>query len=158
MLARALRKSVDVDAVVRCRRTALILVSSILALTGCAATTGTRTGQLGPLSDHQHLVTLVVTEDTTVVRSECPFMLAAGSILGCQTSREVKTSGGSATRVVKIVRFTDRLPSAMAFEIDIHELCHAVAALQPIDDPCHVGNGGVVEHYPSAAPRGLFTR
>jgi hypothetical protein len=30
----------------------------------------------------------------------------------------------------------------MAFEIDIHELCHAVAALQPIEDPCHVGNRG----------------
>ena len=49
------------------------------------------------------------------------------------------------TRVVKIVRYTDALPSEMAFEIDLHELCHMVAALQPVlRDPCHDGNDGQV--------------
>lgn len=141
-------------------RIAIAMVGSALcalALSGCA--TGTRTGQLGPLAASEHLVTLVVTEDTAVVRQECPLGIVATShVLGCQTSRPVAVKDGGVARVVKIVRFTDRLPSAMAFEIDIHELCHAVAALQPIADPCHVGNGGVVQHYPSALPRTMLIR
>jgi hypothetical protein len=127
-----------------------------LVLSGCA--TGTRTGQLGLLAANEHLVTLVVSEDRAVVRQECPLGLVASEVLGCQTSRVVTIKGGSAARVVKIVRLTDRLPSAMAFEIDIHELCHAIAALQPIADPCHVGNDGVVQHYPAALPRNLLVR
>jgi len=127
-----------------------------VVLAGCA--TGTRTGHLGVLSDNEHLVTLVVTEDTAVVRQECPVAFAASTVLGCQTSRPVKIGGGRAARVVKIVRFTDRLPSALAFEIDIHELCHAVAALQILEDPCHHGNGGTIQQYPAAAPRSLFIR
>jgi hypothetical protein len=36
---------------------------------------------------------------------------------------------------------------------DVHELRHAIAALQPIDDPCHADNGGVIEAAGSAAVR-----
>ena len=131
------------------------LLCIALVATGCA-TTGTRSGHLGVLPANEQLVTLVVSEDSTVVRGECP-LVAHGNVLGCQTSRKVALPDGRDVRVVKIVRFTDRLPSAMAFEIDIHELCHAVAALQGIDDPCHTGNGGVVQH-PAALPRGLMLR
>jgi hypothetical protein len=52
---------------------------------------------------------------------------------------------------VKIVRYTDALPSRMAFEIDAHELCHAIASVQGIADPCHAENHGLVE--PSASLR-----
>jgi len=45
----------------------------------------------------------------------------------------------------QVVRYTDALPSMMAFEIEIHELCHAVAALQTIDDPCHAENNGLIQ-------------
>ncbi len=48
-------------------------------------------------------------------------------------------------RTVKVVRYTDFLPSALAFEIDAHELCHAIAAFQTIPDPCHVGNEGLAQ-------------
>jgi hypothetical protein len=133
-----------------------LLVCIAVAAAGCA-TTGTRSGHLGVLPADEQLVTLVVSEDSTVVRGECPLGLAHGNVLGCQTSRMVALPDGRSVRVVKIVRFTDRLPSAMAFEIDIHELCHAVAILQGIDDPCHAGNGGVVQH-PAALPRRLMLR
>jgi len=33
----------------------------------------------------------------------------------------------------------------MAFEIDAHELCHAIAAVQSIEDPCHAVDHGIVE-------------
>ena len=46
---------------------------------------------------------------------------------------------------MKIVRYAETLPSAATFEIDAHELCHVIAALQLIDDPCHVGNDGVLQ-------------
>jgi hypothetical protein len=98
----------------------------------------------------------VVTEDPAVVRGECPPNFGHGAVLGCQTSRQVDLIGGKSIRVVKIVRYTDRVPSALAFEIDIHELCHAIAALQPMDDPCHVGNGGIAGE--AAVPRHLLAR
>ena len=34
-----------------------------------------------------------------------------------------------------------------------NELCHAVASLQPLNDPCHIGNGGLLQSG-SAAVRG----
>ena len=68
-----------------------------------------------------------------------------GAVLGCQQSWPITLPDGRRARGVKIVRYTDSLPSPLAFEIDIHELCHAVAALQLIDDPCHATNGGVVQ-------------
>jgi hypothetical protein len=126
-------------------------------MVGCA-TTGTRTGHLGAIAGNSHLVTLVVTEDRSVIRDECPQAAVIANVLGCQTTRQVKLADGAAVRLVKIVRYTDRLPSALAFEIDLHELCHAVAGLQRVSDPCHVGNDGVVQHHPAALPRGLNLR
>ena len=138
------------------RSTGWLLLGIVVAAAGCA-TTGTRSGHLGVLPAAEPLVTLVVSEDSTVVRGECLLGIAHASVRGCQTSRTVALPDGRSVRVVKIVRFTDRLPSAMAFEIEVHELCHAVASLQGIDDPCHTGNGGIVQQ-PAALPRNLMVR
>ena len=122
----------------------------VLASAGCAA--GTRSGGLGLLPGGDRLVTLVVSEDPSLVGRECPETIG-GRVLGCQTSRRVPLAEGADVRIVKIVRYTDRVPSALAFEIDIHELCHAVAALQPINDPCHAENGGMASTARAARPR-----
>jgi len=121
-----------------------LLLLAVLAAAGCA---GTRSASFGPLTGDESLVTLVVSEDADVVRRECPDIAAPTRILGCQTSRVVHLPRGDSVRAVKIVRFTDALPSALAFEIDAHELCHAIAAVQAIQDPCHGDNGGVVQSY-----------
>ena len=126
----------------------------LVITSGC--TTTTRSGGLGLLPQGERLVTLVITEDPTVVRGECPPSLGHAAVLGCQTSRPIELDDGRTVRVVKIVRYADRVPSALAFEIDIHELCHAIAALQVIEDPCHAENGGVVGT--AAMPRHLLTR
>lgn len=132
----------------------VIILACLVA--GCA--TGTRSGRLGQIgSANESLVTLLVTEDAAIVRRECPFAAAVGQVLGCQTSRAVDLPAGGVARAVRIVRYTDQLPSPLAFEIDLHELCHALAAVQRLDDPCHIGNDGVVQHL-SAAPRALFDR
>ncbi len=110
-------------------------------LTGCA---GTRTAHLGLIAHNEPLVTLVVSEDRDTVNRECFDPDGARRLLGCQTSRLVELPGGVQVKVIKIVRYTDSLPSEMAFEIDVHELCHAVAAAQGITDPCHQENGGVI--------------
>lgn len=154
-MAHRLPRAADVGPLVELPRR-LAPLAVVLLLAGCAS--ATRSGQLGPLSGDAHLVTLVVTEDPTVIRGECPQAILVGNVLGCQTARHVRLPEGGAARLVKIVRFTDRVPSAMAFEIDLHELCHVVATLQSIPDPCHVGNGGVVQHYPAALPKGLLLR
>jgi hypothetical protein len=127
------------------RRVSVALVA-LLTLGGCA--TSTRTAQMGPLSTGP-LVTLIVTDDRAVVERECRDVPALGPILGCSIWRTVQPDGRTDVKMMKVVRYTDALPSAFALEIDAHELCHVVAALQPIDDPCHVGNGGVVK---SGAP------
>jgi hypothetical protein len=127
------------------RRVSVALVV-LLTLGGCA--TSTRTAQMGPLSTGP-LVTLIVTDDRAVVERECRDVPALGPILGCSIWRAVQPDGRTDVKMMKVVRYTDALPSAFALEIDAHELCHVVAALQPIDDPCHVGNGGVVK---SGAP------
>ncbi len=114
----------------------------MLLLSACA---GTRVTRFGTLGNDEALVTLVVTEDLDVVQRECQRVPAHGTILGCQMSRPITLAGDVRVVTMTIVRYTDALPSAMAFEIDAHELCHAVAALQPIGDPCHNGNGGVVQ-------------
>ncbi len=116
----------------------------VCAAAGCA---GTRIASFGPLPGNESLVTLVVSEDADVVRRECQDLPTPAKILGCQKSRTVRLPHGDAVLAVKIVRFTDALPSAMAFEIDVHELCHAIAAVQGLDDPCHGGNGGVIQSY-----------
>jgi hypothetical protein len=123
------------------RRVSVALVA-LLTLAGCA--TSTRTAQMGPLSTGP-LVTLIVTDDRAVVERECRDVPSLGPILGCSIWRTVQPDGRTDVKMMKVVRYTDALPSALSLEIDAHELCHVVAALQPIDDPCHVGNGGVVQ-------------
>ena len=126
-----------------------IASTALLVITGCAslgtATSTTRTASFGPLAEGGSLVTLVVTEDLDVVRRECAGVPAKGQVLGCHIARPVDTAGLSPLRAVKIVRYAETAPSPATFEIDAHELCHAVAALQFIKDPCHDGNGGVLQ-------------
>ncbi|MBM3221622.1 MAG: hypothetical protein FJZ38_23610 [Candidatus Rokubacteria bacterium] len=129
--------------IVRLRACAACLLAPALVLTGCASST--RTATFGPLAGGTALVTLVVSEDPEVVASHCEPARRTGTVLGCQLSWPVTLDDGRPVRRVKIVRYTDALPSALAFEIDIHELCHAVAVLQAIHDPCHEGNDGVAQ-------------
>lgn len=88
------------------------------------------------------LVTLVLSEDRDVVEREG---LTGRRVLGRHVGRLVELPTGEWVRIVKIVRYTDILPSPLAFEIDGHELCHAVAALQAIVDPCHADNDGIAQ-------------
>ena len=120
---------------------ALAIVAGALALTGCA--TSTRTMQMGVLPQGHQLVTLVVSEDREVVHRECA-SVTAGWALGCHRWRRVALPGAGDVTLITIVRYTDALPSTLALEIDVHELCHAIAALQPIADPCHADNGGII--------------
>ena len=126
------------------RRLAPIALATLgLLLGGCASTT-TRVMRMGPLTNGDRLVTVVVSEDRSVVRQECVNIPSAGPILGCHVWRRATAPGGGVVQLVKIVRYTDAIPSVLALEIDVHELCHAIAALQPIDDPCHTDNGGII--------------
>jgi hypothetical protein len=120
------------------RAATAILIALILA--GCATT---RRTAMGPLPTTEPLITLVVTEDRRVIREECAGAEDPGSLLGCRVTRRVQLNGNT-VQIMKIVRYTDSLPSTLAFEIDAHELCHAIASLQPIADPCHVGNNGFI--------------
>ena len=119
-----------------------------LALGGCA--TGTRTATFGPMPDGGKLVTLVVSDDIEVVRRECAELAIFGRVLGCHIAHAVRGHGAGDVRTIKIVRFAETLPSQTTFEIDAHELCHAVAALQRLQDPCHVGNDGVLQAHGAA--------
>jgi hypothetical protein len=121
----------------------LLFGSLLLAMTGCA--TSTRMANMGPLPSAEPLVTLVVSDDRRVVERECRDVPALGPVLGCSMWRTVRMDGGPAVKVMKVVRYADSLPSELAMEIDVHELCHVVAALQTIDDPCHLGNNGVIQ-------------
>src|SRR5213594_821844 len=125
-----------------------VLVLGIV-LSGCAST---RIAEVGTLPNGDRLITLVVSEDRQVVHRQCQDVPALGLVLGCQTSRALALPNGVAVRAVKIVRYTDVLPSRMAFEIDAHELCHAIAAVQSIEDPCHAVDHGIVESSGAAAP------
>jgi hypothetical protein len=122
---------------------AFIGLTSLLVLTGCA--TSTRVARMGPLPSLEPLVTLIVSDDRRVVEHECRDVPAFGPILGCSTWRTIRVGGTTEVKVMKVVRYADAVPSALALEIDVHELCHVVAALQPIDDPCHLGNDGVIQ-------------
>ena len=138
------------DTKVRQRALLLILIAcAALTLTGCAA--GTHTAQFGHLAPNEPLVTLIVSEDRETINRECLDPDGTRRILGCQTSRLVDVPDGGQVKAIKIVRYTDALPSEMAFENDVHELCHAVAATQNIEDPCHQGNDGVVQTAASVA-------
>ena len=90
-------------------------------------------------------MTVVISEDRVAIDRECGFPLSVGPIYGCQTSLSVALPDGRTARSIKVVRYTDVLPSMMAFEIEIHEFCHAIAALQTIDDPCHAENNGLLQ-------------
>jgi hypothetical protein len=118
-----------------------VLVAILVVLGGCAVST--RTARMGPLPLGP-LVTLVVSDDRAVVARECQEVQAPGPVLGCSMWHTVQLEDRTEVKVMKVVRYTDAVPSALTLEIDAHELCHVVAALQPIIDPCHVGNGGVV--------------
>ena len=129
----------------------MILAISILTVLLCGCTV-TRVAHFGRLPDQQPLVTLVVTEDRNLIRRECQRGEQA-PILGCEITGASELSGPRELRTVKIVRYTDHLPSELAMEIEAHELCHAVAALQGIPDPCHADNGGMLQ---SALPTHQF--
>ena len=132
-------------------RTALAACASALLLVGCAAST--RTAHMGPLPSREPLLTLVVSEDRKVVERECRDVPAPGPVLGCSMWRTVEGGGGTEVKVMKVVRYADSMPSALALEIDAHELCHVVAALQTIQDPCHGGNNGVIQSAAGLPPR-----
>lgn len=132
----------------------LVPALAALLLGGCA---GTRVSSVGRLANDERLVTLVVTEDRKRVDSECKGVPALGTVLGCHVARRVQLDEHAVVQTVKLVRFTDRLPSAMAFEIEAHELCHTVAGLQALPDPCHDDNGGVLASTPGP-PLGVTLR
>ncbi len=128
-----------------------LLLGAALLSTACATT---RSGVMGPLSSDEPLVTLVVTKDKSLIQDHCRGAVAVGPILGCQVTRVTTQPDGQAVKVIKIVRYTDALPSAVAFEIDLHELCHAAATLQSVADPCHKDNHGFLQ----AGPRAVMQR
>jgi hypothetical protein len=130
--------------------TLVLAAGALLLVGGCASTS---TMQMGLLPHGQRLVTLVVSEDRDVVRRACESVAAPGPLLGCQLWRRVTLPGGDDVRLITIVRYTDALPSALALEIDAHELCHAIATLQTIPDPCHADNGGVIRAAAEVHPR-----
>ncbi len=131
-------------------RGTLVALLLVLAVGGCAET---RMADFGPLPGDHRLVTLVVTKDRSVVERECGGVPSIGPMYGCEISRPIALSGGIRMHVVKIVRLTDAIPSEMSFEIEVHELCHAVASLQPIADPCHLENGGLLRAEVPVTPR-----
>jgi hypothetical protein len=135
---------------VRKAPTTIGITALALLLAGCA---GTRVAEMGRLPN-DNLVTVVVSEDRAVIEKQCHGALALGPIYGCQITRHSTLADGAPVRVITIVRYTDRLPSAMALEIEAHELCHAVASLQAVPDPCHIGNNGFLKHSPRATLRG----
>ena len=128
-----------------------LLIALGVLLGGCASST--RVMDMGPFSSGNRLVTVVVSEDPSVIHRECAGIPSAGPVLGCHLWRRVMEPGVGAVQLVKIVRFTDTMPSTLSLEIDVHELCHAIAALQPIPDPCHADNNGIIESAASASAR-----
>jgi hypothetical protein len=124
-------------------RARLLVASLVWLLAGCA--TSTRMAHMGPLPSTEPLVTLVVSDDRRVIERECRDVPALGPVLGCSMWRTVRVGETKDVKVMKVVRYAESVPSELSLEIDIHELCHVVAALQSIDDPCHVGNDGVIQ-------------
>ncbi len=125
------------------RSTTAALALLTIIVSGCA--NGTRIAHFGPLAEGKSLVTLVVSKDLDVVRRECANVPATGPILGCHIAVPAKAISLRPVRSVKIVRYVESVPSAVTFEIDAHELCHAIAALQVLEDPCHIGNNGELQ-------------
>jgi hypothetical protein len=135
----------------RSLRAALRVSVAAALVAGCATT---RSGTMGPLPNAESLVTLVVTKDKALIPDHCRGAHAIGPILGCQVTRATTLPDGQTVKVIKIVRYADALPSEVAFEIDLHELCHAAATLQSVADPCHHGNDGFLQ----ATPRAIMRR
>jgi hypothetical protein len=128
------------------------LLALVAALTGCASET--RMMSFGPLPGGDRLLTLIVSEDLDVVRNQCRQIQPQQRVLGCQTSKPVHIPGALSVRAMTIVRYAESLPSAVTFEIDAHELCHAVANLQLLPfDPCHDGNSGELQAMLTSARR-----
>ena len=73
--------------------------------------------EMGRLPNSDNLVTLVVSKDRRVVEEHCRGALALGPVYGCQVTRHSPLGDGTSVRLIKIVRYTDRLPSEMALEI-----------------------------------------
>lgn len=136
----------------------------VAALAGCVSSgseglltlvsqPGTREIQFGHIRPGQPLVTLIVTQDRSVVWNECADAgTSGGPLLGCQRSSIVHVMAERAVHAVKIVRYADVLPSPLAFEIEAHELCHAIAAIQSIDDPCHTDPAGRINSAREVTP------
>ena len=150
MNRRGSRKSVDGRGA-RFLARSLSFALALLSLTACAATT--RVSHFGTLPNGSPLVTLILSEDQAAVRRECGADADRPGVLGCQMSYPISLDAGQQVRAVKVVRYTDALPSEMAQEIDAHEFCHVVASLQAIQDPCHNGNQGMVRAAMAARPR-----
>lgn len=125
----------------------------MLAAAGCAST---RAFDMGPLPGGHRLVTVVVTRDLDVIQRECHGPPELLPVLGCTQTRPVKLAGGQDAVAVRIVRYAEPLPSRVGLEIDAHELCHVVAALQKIADPCHLENDGFVQAWTGS--RAVFGR
>lgn len=123
----------------RLLREALVIAVAVV-VSGC--TTTTLVARVGPLAGGHTLLTLLVTDNLDVVKQECAGVSAHGRVLGCQRSSPVKEAGWPPVRSTTIVRYAETVPTPVTFEIEAHELCHALAAVQWLPDPCHVGNGG----------------
>ena len=123
---------------------AAMVMATAVVVTGCGTTT--RMVNFGPLPGGTHLVTLIVSEDLEVVKTHCAGVVKHGRVMGCQISSPAKGPGGALlVRAITIVRYAETVPSPVTFEIDAHELCHAIASLQLLKDPCHAGNGGILQ-------------
>lgn len=112
---------------------------ALLALSGCAATLTAYAGPVG----QENILTLVVSRDLGLIGEKCGAFPLGGRVYGCEFTRSLQMPDGTSVRLVTVVRYTDSLPSGLSFEVEVHELCHVVAALQAIPDPCHSGNHGV---------------
>lgn len=112
-------------------------------LAGCATTASM---DYGALPNGMPLVRLMVTTDRAVVEQECDMdsaLTLGRPVYGCRIQKRVPGLAAY-IRAIKIVRWTDAMPGDQALEIEAHELCHTVAGLQTMGDPCHAGNSGMV--------------
>ncbi len=138
------------DSRLRTWRRVVLAGCTLGLLYGC---TTTQVVHMGTLPNNIPLVRLMVTEDRRLVGQECQGQ-DTDRILGCEITRIIPLdSPGKSLRGVTIIRYTDSLPSNMALEVEAHELCHAVASLQAIADPCHQGNDGVLQSALPIQPR-----
>jgi hypothetical protein len=115
----------------RTRPVALILAAMFSAV-GCSAVT--QTAHVGLLSNRESLVTLVVTEDQSVVARGCNDI---PRVQGCRHAGFSTLADGTVLRTVKIVRYTDAPPTPETFASEARQLCEVIAALQSASVSCH---------------------